>query len=214
MIDDILPSLTQRLGPMIAVAAAEVAGFEDLHPDELATVARAVPKRRAEFAAGRRAARRALADLGHAPVALSVGPNRAPVWPEHVTGSITHDAGWALAGAASTRDVRSLGLDLTQAMALPEGVREQVLRHPDEVGLNDLSARAVFSAKEAIYKALAPSVGQVFGFSVVAVRPDVEAGHFDARLIHPLGPFSEGALWRGLLICRGSWLVTGLVVPA
>ena len=46
-------------------------------PEEEPTLARMVPARRREFAAGRTAARRA---LGRS-VAIPMGPDRAPVWP-------------------------------------------------------------------------------------------------------------------------------------
>lgn len=210
MIDGILPMLADLMGPHVVLCACEITDSDDLYPSESVAIANAVPKRRAEFAAGRRAARQALADIGHGGADLPVGPDRAPVWPHGTTGSITHDGGWALAAVADTARVTSVGIDLTEAAPLPEGVREQVLRHEEEAALDELSARAVFSAKETIYKTLAPSVGQVFGFAAAVVCPDLERGTFEARLVHPLGPYAAGASWQGVLVVQGGRLVTGL----
>ena len=214
MTDAVRARLSRWLGPDVSFGVSAVADASDLHPEEAVAIANAIPRRRAEFAAGRRAARQALAALGHADADLPVGSDRAPVWPKGTTGSITHDGGLAVAAAAESRHVHSMGIDKTEAAPLPDGVREQVLRHEEEAGLDELDARAAFSAKETIFKALSPRVGQVFGFSAAIVRPDFADGTFEARLVLPLGPFAEGSSWRGALVQHEGWLMTGLVLPA
>lgn len=212
MTSGLLDALRRMTCPDIGLGAAAIAGVEGLFPEEAPAIANAVWKRQSEFAAGRRAARAALAEIGCPASALPVGADRAPVWPEGIVGSITHDGGMALAVAAFSRHVLAVGIDVTEAEALPEGVREQVLRHPGESGLDDLAARAAFSAKETIFKVLSPRVGQVFGFSAVVVRPDLAAGTFDARLLHALGPFAEGSTWTGRIAVEGDLLITALVL--
>jgi 4'-phosphopantetheinyl transferase EntD len=204
--------LSEMLGPGIGLGIETVSGADGLRPVEAIAVSKAVPKRVAEFAAGRRAARKALGAIGHEASDLPTGPDRAPVWPKGVTGTITHDGDLALAAAARLEDVRSLGLDLTEAAPLPGGTRERILRHVAEEGLTDLEARVVFSAKESLFKALSPHVGFVFGFSAAAVRPDIERGSFEACLLQPLGPFQPGQVWHGRLAIEGGRLVTGLVL--
>lgn len=204
--------LSRVLGPGVGLGVEPVSGAEGLRPVEAMAVARAVPKRVAEFAAGRRAARRALDSIGREAVDLPAGPNRAPVWPEGVTGSITHDGDLALAAVALLGEVRSLGLDLTEAAPLPGATRGHILRHEDEADLSEIEARAVFSAKESLYKALSPHVGFVFGFSAATVRPDLAAGTFEACLQQPLGPFQPGQTWFGRLAIEGDRLITGLVL--
>jgi 4'-phosphopantetheinyl transferase EntD len=204
--------LSEILGPGIGLGIETVSGDDGLRPVEAIAVSKAVPKRVAEFAAGRRAARKALGAIGHDASDLPAGPDRAPVWPKGMTGTITHDGDLALAAAARLEDVRSLGLDLTEAAPLPGGTRERILRHVAEEGLTDLEARVVFSAKESLYKALSPHVGFVFGFSAAAVRPDIERGSFEAWLLQPLGPFQAGQVWHGRLAIEGGRLVTGLVL--
>ena len=64
----------------------------ELHPAEAEHVARAVPKRVAEFAAGRTCARAALAEFGVREFTLRAATDRQPLWPERFIGSITHTA--------------------------------------------------------------------------------------------------------------------------
>lgn len=201
------------VGDGVGLRAEVVCGTEGLRPDEAHSVSRAVPKRVAEYAAGRRAARSALAEIGYHDITLPMGEDRAPIWPEGVAGSITHDAGIALAAVATADCAQSIGIDLTEARPLPEGVRDQILRHPKEAVLDELEARSVFAAKECLFKALSPAVGFVFGFSAVIVKPDLEAGMFEAELLHALGPYPAGERWRGRIALRDRKLVAALVLP-
>jgi enterobactin synthetase component D len=81
-----------------------------------ASLARAVPKRKAEFLAGRLGARRALAELGLEAPPLPVGPDRSAVWPAGCVGSITHTHGFVSVAAARADRVRSLGVDSERIM--------------------------------------------------------------------------------------------------
>ena len=81
--------LEQILPPAVAVAEA----FGDqadagLLPGEEAAIARAVPKRRREFATARACAREALAQLGEPPVPILRGASGAPLWPAGVAGRV------------------------------------------------------------------------------------------------------------------------------
>ncbi|MEV4420566.1 hypothetical protein AB0L40_11415 [Patulibacter sp. NPDC049589] len=62
-------------------------------PEEFVAVRHAVETRRREFVTGRACAHRALAALGVPVVPIMSGPNREPLWPEGVVGSITHGSG-------------------------------------------------------------------------------------------------------------------------
>lgn len=143
-----------------------------------AFLSRAVAKRRAEFLAGRLMARAALGRLGGSG-AVGRDSHGAPVWPAGFRGSISHSHGtvgvWLGQGAAT------LGLDL-EALADPRAVRaicHTVLTEGDRTLLGEspdaAEATAVFSAKEALYKALFPHIGRFFGFDhaeTVEIRPD------------------------------------------
>src|ERR1700720_856307 len=82
-----------------------------LLPAEARYLGRAIPKRAREFAAGRLCARPALAELGILDVAIEVGDDRQPIWPDSMVGSITHTAGFCAAVVAERRVVGALGLD-------------------------------------------------------------------------------------------------------
>lgn len=184
----------------VAVGASPPVDPTTLHPDERAGIIAAIPRRQAEFAGGRAAARAAQIRLrGHA-LPVPMGPDRAPVWPSDLRGSITHADGLCLAVVTDDPAIRGLGLDLEPDAPLPPEIRAEVLGGGESPGLSGHDARAVFSAKEAVFKALYPQVGHVFGFDAVQVA--LHADGFSAVLRIPLGPLLAGTglsgrIWRG-----------------
>lgn len=204
-------ALARHLGH-VSVAEDAVSDASGLLGDESDAIAKAIPKRQFEFAAGRRAARRALGGLGMPAAAIPAGPDRAPVWPDGIVGSITHDDGLALAVVGATDHVRAVGIDLTEAAPLPGQTRRAIL-HADEVNLSDLEARAVFAAKECLFKALHPSVQAFFGFDAAIVHPDLAQNAFTAKLLTDLGPFEATAQFNGTLLCHDQRIVAALVLP-
>jgi 4'-phosphopantetheinyl transferase EntD len=160
------PAVTSELVASVfppGVAAAElrepVSGAH-LFPAESAAVARAAPKRLAEFTAGRLCARRALTQLGIIHFPLCVNENRTPRWPEGVVGSITHTAGFCGAVAAQRVKFEALGLDAEHTSAATSDLWPQLLTAAERDRLARLTpesrtlvASTIFSAKEAFYKA-------------------------------------------------------------
>jgi len=206
----VLQHLQTMLGAEAGVGWSEVSGNEGVFPDEFTAVARAVPKRQAEFAAGRRAARAALEALGRPGTALPMGEDRAPLWPEGMRGAITHGVGLALAAVLSNGD--SPGIDLTEAKALPGDTRRVILPHSLERGLDPLAGRVGFSAKESLFKALYPFVGSYFGFDAACVLPDLETGQFRISLTAPLGRFAGGTTWIGGFVVLEGRVLTAMCV--
>lgn len=153
-------------------------GASELGPREAEAVARAVSKRRTEFARGRACAREALRRAGHEAegfVEIPMGSSRGPVWPEGFTGSITHCDGFVAAVAARAGAVRGIGLDGEVDRPLPEGVAAQVVT-PEELDAWPGTGHHVlrFSAKESIHKAVFPLTGIWLDFLDVAL--ELEAG--------------------------------------
>lgn len=190
----------------VALCGLSAADPTDLWPDERRALAGAVPSRLAEFAAGRQAARTALAALGHAPAALPMGADRAPIWPEGVAGSISHAAGIAV---AVVRHGAPLGIDVEDDSPLPEDLwptltspQERAAFPPGDTGQH---VRRVFAAKEALFKAQAQGARAMFGFDAVHLTL-AETG-FDAQFLTDAGAFQKGDRLRG-----GLALVEGLVV--
>src|SRR5471032_3077916 len=77
-----------------------------------ASIQRSVAKRQAEFLAGRVCARAALQQLEGLNFIPAIGDDRAPVWPSHISGSITHSTGRAAAIEIGRAHWRGLGMDL------------------------------------------------------------------------------------------------------
>lgn len=156
-------------------------------------LARANAKRQRAFLAGRYCAARALAEAGfHSADLLGMDADRLPSWPEGWLGSISHAGEGAWAAVAGRASHAALGIDmecLIGEQALAE-IQAQVANQ-DELEILSSLPRAqgltlLFSAKEALYKALYPSVRQVFDFSAaraVSLRHDA----LELRLSHAWG---------------------------
>lgn len=207
MTDPALQALGQRAAalfpPTVVVAAARPCDPATLHPDERAAIAAAIPARQREFAGGRAAARIAQHVLNGAPRPVPMGRDRAPIWPPGLRGAISHAADLCLAAVTDDPRIAALGLDLEPDAALPPEVLAEVLlpgddrRHP----------RLVFSAKEAVFKALYPQVGAIFGFD--AVRIALSDGRFTATTCNALGPVPSGSVLSGRF-----WRGEGLILTA
>src|SRR5947209_6322663 len=77
------------------------ARLSDLLPAESSTIVRAVDTRRNEFSAGRRLAHGLLCHLHvERTFPLLNGPDRAPMWPPGVVGTIAHGGGLAVVAVA------------------------------------------------------------------------------------------------------------------
>jgi 4'-phosphopantetheinyl transferase EntD len=134
------------------------------HPAELRLASGLHPPRRAEFLLGRLAARRAQARLGATPGPV-LRAARAPRFPPGLVGSISHSGGLGVALAAWSAQVLCLGIDVELGW-LPLGAARHVCRPAETSWLNQAAAAAaqrrrltrLFSAKEALYKALHPLV--------------------------------------------------------
>nr|WP_254899108.1 4'-phosphopantetheinyl transferase superfamily protein [Thalassococcus arenae] len=177
----------------------------------------AVPRRIAEFAGGRQAARAALEGLGIDPRAIPMGPDRMPVWPQGVAASITHADRLCLAVAAWKSAIPILGVDLETAIPIPPQLVPEIASDADLDAYAPLprgeAALRVFSAKEAAYKALYPEIREVAGFDAITLR---RSG--TALLAEPAraGPWHHHPAARALVIrqwWRGGHLLS-LALPA
>jgi len=204
------------------VASFEVGSGTALTPlfdTEERLVARAVDKRRWEFRAGRHCARLALAELGLTATALLSGPDRAPVWPTGIVGSITHTGAgsraYAAAVVARASDVRALGVDAELAEPLAEGLLPRVLLPAEHAFVDTLPeperglvAMLHFSAKEAFYKCQYPLTQRFLGFQDVEVTFELERNCFQARL-HD-APKNDDFALSGQFSLRGDLIVTAV----
>ena len=169
-------------GTTVAVCRTDASLLQQLSADERALVGSARPVRRAEFAAGRSCAHRALATIGADTATIGRGPRRQPLWPRRVTGSISHAAGLAAAVASPTTSaVAGLGIDVELAHGLEEDLWPHVLTRA-EVAVCEASddpaaaAACFFSAKEATFKALYPLLGAEIDFLEANAMLEMDTG--------------------------------------
>lgn len=160
-----------------------------------ASIQRSVTKRQAEFLAGRLCARSALQQLEGLDFIPAIGEDRAPVWPSHISGSITHSTGHAAAIVGHKAQWRGLGMDLENLLPLERAERlaGEILT-PDEMqrmatGPREQVAQLVtltFSAKESLFKALYPIVQKRFYFEHAEVVEWSDSGFLRLRLLMDL----------------------------
>ena len=198
-------------GPDRAVGVVQIAGADPgaLFDVEKSAMVCAIPARQQEFTAGRLAARLAMAQNRSIPMAL----NRAPVWPEGLSGSITHAGGWALAivGAAESM----VGTDLEMDEDLPTDVWSTVLTEVERAWVTTQkapgrAARLIFSIKECVYKAQFPRSQQIFGFEVLNVTVRPERAEFEAVYQEDIAPFQTGDAIAGRYSIDGGLILTGV----
>jgi enterobactin synthetase component D / holo-[acyl-carrier protein] synthase len=153
-----------------------------LPPDEAAAIRNAVPSRQREFSLGRWCARRALARLALDAPIIPVAANRAPVWPGGIVGSITHCKGFVGAVVARDARLRSIGFDAERAEPLAVDLVRLICTAPEIAWIAEQSPtpqldwpKAMFSAKEAVYKCIAPVFGRMLDFLDVTLAIDVES---------------------------------------
>ena len=121
--------------------------------------------RKEHYRSGRICAGEVLSKLGTLGQPVLRDPQtREPLWPEGISGAITHSGKWAAAAAGKTSDVSGIGIDLED---LERQVDSRISRHvciPEEQkwlqecgeDFLDKNLKIIFSAKESIFKAFFP----------------------------------------------------------
>ncbi len=162
-----------------------------------AHLARAVPKRRAEYLAGRVLARQLLAPLGFADFTLARGEDRAPQWPPGIAGALSHNSDTALCAVHRESGLGGVGLDVETLLSderaqelwgaiVSPAEREALLR--ETLPFNELLT-LTFSAKESLFKALYPQVRCYFDFlDARMVAVDMQRQTFVLALLKALTP--------------------------
>lgn len=216
--------------PRYAGASALRAALRDLLPDDVAmaadsidgvdgrllgierdAVARAVPSRQREFAAGRTLARAALRRLGHCDGPIPRATDRRPDWPAGVVGAISHSRALCAAAVAADSAYVGIGLDLEPALPLDPDLRSFVGRPEEQAllaaplslpgGATD-PGRLVFAIKEAVFKACYPATRRWFDLRDARVGIDAANRRFRASIL------AEGAA-PGPSEVAGRWDLAG-----
>ena len=160
-------------------------------------LARAVPKRRAEYLAGRYLARTLLAPLGFADFTLLRGEDRAPQWPPGIAGALSHNADTALCAVHPETGLGGVGLDVETLIpaARAEELQRAIVSEAESAQLRTHSQpfnhllTLAFSAKESLFKALYPQVRCYFDFlDARLVTLDTQRKTFELELLKTLTP--------------------------
>lgn len=201
------------------LSAFDLGLFAKLEITRPASLDQAIPKRLAEFLAGRILARIAQEALGHDPATIAIGENRAPVWPANLTGSISHARGHC---ACFVQDAAygHVGIDIdlvTKDQAL-KAILRMVINPTERALLDaaplplDLSATLVFSAKETLFKALFPTVERHFGFPSAVLQAAPTNGILQLYLTEGLHPsLPAGTVFDIAYDCDGIHVCTWLI---
>ncbi|MBJ3781797.1 enterobactin synthase subunit EntD [Enterobacter asburiae] len=152
-------------------------------------------KRKADHLAGRIAAAYALNER----TIPGIGPSGEPLWPDGMSGSITHSGMQAMAVVIRERQAL-IGIDCeailpeNEAREIKNGIidaqEEPVLSHSGYP--LPLALTLVFSAKESLFKALFPRVQAYMGFDSARVTK-LDDKTLTLALTRQLAGFNEGA---------------------
>ncbi|GAW36135.1 4'-phosphopantetheinyl transferase Npt [Roseovarius sp. A-2] len=208
-------ALRAMLPPGTALGQADpTAPPIDLMPEEQATMIRAIPARMREFAAGRRAARAAMTSLDLPSAPIPQGPDRAPIWPEDLTGTISHGAGVCFAVVARRSDLAGVGLDLEPASPLPADLIDTVCTPQEHARhTSPLAARLIFCAKEATYKAQYARSGALLEFQDLTITLTADATGFTAMLTRHCPPFPRRTAFSGHLVIADGIVAALVTLP-
>jgi 4'-phosphopantetheinyl transferase EntD len=159
----------QRLLPHGAVAGARCIQQHDsdlLSPVERADIGSAVPRVLNASGAARAVARRLIIAVGHTACDIRRGPDRAPIWPDGLVGSLSHSPHIAVAAIARSADLAGLGIDIEPREGIEPELARIVLTPRERIVADDdpVLGHACFAIKEAVYKAVFPRDGVFLDF--------------------------------------------------
>lgn len=145
--------------------------------------------RRQEYIAGRYCAIQAAKMVGFNLAELPSADTREPMWPAGVVGSITHSKQMAISCVAQSSEIASVGIDAEELIKPVLGNEvENVIASDEELALINKfefqkGITILFSAKEALYKALFPLVRTFIDFKEVKlIALDASKGTFELEL--------------------------------
>lgn len=182
-------------------------------------IARAAPRRRAEWLAGRRCAREALRLLTGQGTCPGMAADRSPLWPDGIVGSISHSGDVALAIAARAGACRGIGIDIERVMdgqaAIEIASEALTPRERRHLAKDPFSVTLAFSAKESLFKALHPLLRRPMSFHASELITWDTQGWARLRLVEELSPeFPAGREIEARFAHLGDLLLTRVLVLA
>ncbi|HDT1604803.1 TPA: enterobactin synthase subunit EntD [Enterobacter sichuanensis] len=177
------------------------------HHAELANAGR---KRKAEHLAGRIAAAHALPDH----TVPGIGPSGEPLWPEGISGSITHSGTQAMAVVVRHPDAR-VGIDCEAILPDSEAreIQDGIIDAQEAMCLTRsgypfaLALTLTFSAKESLFKALFPQVKTFMDFDCARITR-LDERTLTLALTRPQAEFKENTLFTVHWLRDGIQVIT------
>lgn len=200
---------TESLFTLLAIAAPE-------------HLQRAVTKRRAEYLASRFCLQQALAGWGIPSFLLRNGPDRSPLWPQGICGSLSHTH-QQICALLTRRQDRLLGVDCERIMSaqVASETHPMLITAAEKTRLEQsqvpftTALTVAFSLKESLYKALYPRVLQFMDFSaaeVIECSDDLQ--RIRLRLTQTLsGEMGGGRVFEGRAILQPEQVITWIIGP-
>jgi len=189
-------------------------------------IAQAMPKRKAEFLAGRLAARAAC--ISHCSLSpnmqIGIGSLRAPQWPMGINGSISHcylpsGEGIALAACGLCNKLIGIDAEVIFSRQLAAETAEQFTDETERLLIQaaqtthdyQIALTAVFSAKESFFKAVASMVGFYFDFDAIKLTK-IEAQQLSFEIVDVLSDhFHVGVCIEiDFMVIDNSFVITSL----
>ncbi len=173
-------------------------------PQERAALDRTRAGRQRAFAAGRVAARHAMAALGHRVSAVPMGADRTPIWPAGLTGSLAYSQSCCLAAVARTENIRALGVDVRDMDAGDFTSVSDVCTSREQAWIAAQPSHShkqlgllIQSAKTCTRRCQYQLSNVTCGYSAVEIQPDLDSGMFRATFIETVGPIGAGSQLSG-----------------
>lgn len=139
------------------------------------SIQRSVPKRAAEFLAGRYLAKLTMQAMFNHCEQVAIGAHRAPVWPMGMCGAISHSHDQAVCVITSTHHTLGIDIEAPLMASVAAELTTSIVDHAEQRILQaqshhyPLALTIAFSAKESLFKALYPHVKCYFDFLDVAL---------------------------------------------
>jgi len=140
-------------------------------------------KRKAQFLAGRIAVQSAFKFINLPAIEIKQGKSNEPIWPSHLSGSISHQNQFSIACLCKTKQkktIQGIGIDIQAILNDKEidNCKAVVLTKKDKVilkqNIEKLTKQQLvtlfFSAKESFYKASFKTVATIFDFDAVSIH--------------------------------------------
>ena len=164
--------------------------------------------REQEYCLGRYCAQKAIQALNPKIDSSEIesSPHGFPIWPNGITGSISHSKGLCLSAVGKSLDYQGIGIDVEQFNRIKERSLERII-HPEEeaqIG-NDLKkATLLFSIKEAFYKAQFPLYKSPLNFKDIALDYDFTSQTAELRWLAGKSPISK--------LDYANWIITYQII--